>query len=214
MERLNSVLRWCYRFVLFVLPIYAVFYVVYHDTTLGITAGNIDFLQRSYFLVVLFSLFFIVLYSMYLPTNLRDTASLLLGPMLGCLTQLVLARERAWLYLAELGMVYVMEISVAFFIVLLVILGLGIWSALKDRELDTGVNTVGLIVAQLLFAIPCGGAIYIFGRVIFTVILPETLHGGSIWSLAGLVAYGCWLVPFIQNMWVFLKVLYQESIAG
>lgn len=212
MEGLNETLRWCYRALLFALPIVAVIYLVSHAAELNVSAREINFLEHSYFLVVLFSLFFIVLYSLYLPTNLRDTLSLLLTPIFGCLVQFLFVRDQFWLYLAELGMVYTLQISLAFLGLLTIFVGVGIWNALVHKEWGDFLSMAALVALQMLFAIPCAGAVYLFGRVMFTVILPQALYGYSVWSLAGAAVYGFWLVMFAQNMWIFFKVLYNESI--
>ncbi len=211
---MNSILRWCHRILLFILPIVAVFYLVGHADALNITAQEIDFLERSYFIVVLFGLFFIVLYGMYLPTTLQDTLGLLLAPILGCVVQLLFARDQFWLYLAELGMIYTLQIALAFLCLLLIYAAVGFWNAIVHRDLGELVNTLLLLGLELLFAIPCAGAVYLFSRIIFTVILPQTLDGQALLSLGGLIVYGFWFVTFGQNMWIYFKVLYRESTLG
>lgn len=211
-EQLNNVLRWCYCASLVIWPIVAVIYLAYHSASLGITDQEIDFLQRSYFLVVLFGLFFMILYSMYLPTTLRDTASLLLAPLIGGLLQLVLAGDKAMLYIAEIAMIYTMEIATAFLLLWLFIVGLSIANMVTERTLSSVVSGLGFVGIQLLYVIPCAGAVYLFGRIIFTVILPNTYSGHSALSVMAIITYGLFAIPFGQNMYVYLKCLYQESI--
>lgn len=210
-ERLNHWLRILYCAVLLIFPIIAIYYV---STQMAeeLTANEIRFLQGGYFIVAIFDLLFIVLYSMYLPTKLTDTTSLLLAPLFGCVVQFLIARQQIGLYLAELGMIYTIEICLAFIILWLGLVGAAIWNAITERSISTLFNGLLLTGMQLLFVIPCAGVIYIFSRLIITVILPQTITGEMLWSSMGIVLFLSFLLPLLQNCFVYLKCLLQESV--
>lgn len=210
-DRLYLTFKIVYCILLFVLPIVSVVFVVRQADVLGVSEGEINFLFSSFFLVALFNLFFLILYHGYLPTRLGGITSLLFAPIVSCLIQLVLARQFVSGYLAELGMIYTIEVVLAFCMLMGIIVVAGLWTSIVERD-KAGASILLLCVLQLLFLIPGGGAVYIFSKVIFTVFLPAAIDPYEPISVMGILVYIVFFAPILQNLWTFFKAWKEESI--
>lgn len=216
-ERILSLLQWIYSLVILGLPIYSVIFVHTNSEALAIvTEKELHFLQSSYFLVVLFTLFMLVLLHEYLPDTIPQMLNLLVAPVLIVAVQAVVSPISATEYIAQLGMLHIITIILAFIILILYIFILGILGNIFSKTFD-GDSIIGLLFicgAQLLFIIPGAGAMYIFGRYIYIHEILTSSPNGTLWHWSTLFIIGTYVFSIINTTWIFGRKLKNESIAG
>lgn len=215
-EKLLRILQWTYSLVILVIPIYAVIFLHTNSEALAIvTEKELHFLQSSYFLVVLFTLFMLVLLHEYLPDTVPQMLNLLIAPILIVGAQALVSPISLSEYIAQLGMLHVITIILAFIILIAYILILSLFGMTGDMEFgDEGF--LGLLItcgAQLLFIIPGVGAIYIFGRYIYIHEILSNSPNGTLWHWSTLFIIGTYALSIANTTWIFGRKLKNESIA-
>jgi hypothetical protein len=177
-----------------------------------VTPRETDFLLRSFFLVGLFNLFFLLLYQGYLPNKLTTLVSLLFGPLLTAFGHTLITGDGFWFTVAEAGMIYTMEIMLTFAILILMVVALEVSASVVQRNFGKLGSTLLICGLQGLFLVPGGGAVYIFSRVIINNVFTEMAATHGVWSPLALISYALVVIPIIQNIWTFFHHLKNESM--
>lgn len=212
LEKIRSWIKFIYCVFLLVLPVVAAVVVGLQAETLRVDLWWVHFLQSSFFLVGLFNLFFLILYHEYLPDNLLTLCSLLFGPIIVAAGHALVAPNSFWFTLAEAGMIYTIEIILAFALLMVIILVLATLGSLRERDLSGLGGALLVCGLQLLFLIPGGGALYIFSQVIIENVLQEIALANGAWSVLSVVSYGLLLATIVENIWAFFHGLKDKSI--
>lgn len=216
-EKLVALLQWVYSLTILGLPIYSVVYVHTNQAALAIVSEfELHFLQSSYFLVVLFVLFMLVLLHEYLPDTLTGMLDILLVPIVIITIQALFSPSSIPEYLARAGMLHITTIILAFVLLVGYIFLVGLIGNIISKSFDSD-SILGLIVmcgAQLLFIIPGCGAIYIFSKYIFLHDILPLSATNSVWHPAVLLSIGLYLFSIVNTTWVFGRKLKSESIIG
>lgn len=216
-EKLLTILKWVYSLSVLIIPIYSVIFLHTNPGALEImSAKNLDFLQSSYFLVVIFILFMLVLLHEYLPSSLLGMSELVFTPVIIIALQALVSPVSASEYLAQLGMLHVITVMLSFIILILYILVVAIVGNMFSSSLYDE-SILGLLVtcgAQLLFIIPGAGAIYIFGKYIYMHEILASSPTGSLWHWSSVILIGCYTFSIVNATRLFGRNLKNESIAA
>lgn len=217
MEKLITSLKWLYAFVLLVVPVYSVIFLHTNPEALEImSAWNLTFLQSSYYLVVIFSMFALFLLREFLPDTLPGILDVLIAPFVIIGLQALVSPISASEYLAIIGMLHIITIMSGFILLIGYICIMGIVGMIIEKKWDWDA-LLGILVtcgAQLLFIIPGAGAMYIFVKYIYIHDILGNSPNGTIWHWSALFIIASYIFSIINTTGVFGKRLKRESIAG
>lgn len=216
-EKLLGILQLIYSLMILVIPIYSVIFLHTNPEALEImSASNLDFLQRSYFLVVLFSFFALILLREYLPDTLPGILDILIAPFVIIGLQALVSPISASEYLAIIGMLHIITIMSGFILLIGYIFTMAIFGMIMEKKWNWD-TLLGILVtcgAQLLFIIPGAGAMYIFVKYIYIHDVLGNSPNGTIWHWSALFIIASYIFSIINTTGVFGKRLKRESIAG
>ncbi len=216
-EKLLSFLQLAYALLLLTIPIYSVIFLHTNPEALEImSAGNLDFLQRSYFLVVLFSFFALILLREYLPDTLPGILDVLVAPFIIVGLQALISPISASGYIATIGMLHIITIILGFILLIGYIFVTAILGMLMEKKWnwDTALGILVTCGAQLLFIIPGAGAMYIFVKYIYIHDVLGNSPTGTIWHWSAMFIIASYIFSILNTTGVFSKRLKRESIAG
>lgn len=202
-------LRALYAVALLLLPVYSVLFIVYSPLTAdALSDSQISFLASTYFLVVLFNLFMLVLRFKDLPHTMAGMLNVLLTPVVVIVLHTVLDEGSVAMAIASLGMVYAMSMMVAYAGLVFV----GPYLAGKVRSVRDAVSAFGLGLTQLLFIIPGIGAVVIFSEVLLKTQIWPAYGEAEPYSPMLVLSYALLIGAVVQNAWTVAKEMRKNSV--